>query len=184
MRCRTTPGSSSPAASVRAAARATSSRVNQPASAISTGVDVHRRIAVEPSDEADHQRRRERPGLAGDVAHVGHPDADLLAHLAGHRPLERLARLDEAGQRGEPPLAPGLAAAEQAPVTAVVDEHDHGRVGAGKVLAAVVGADPRPAGLGLDGRSRRTSGSACAGWCHCSSATAEVSRAGIQVVGG
>src|SRR2546421_8904003 len=42
--------------------------------------------------EADHQRVGEGPGLAAEVAHVVDLDARLLADLARHRFLQRLAR--------------------------------------------------------------------------------------------
>ena len=84
--------------SVQSAAWATCSRVNQPASAISTLSGRTSSGAVGPGGEAEHQRGRERPGLAGHVAHVVDDDADLFEHLADHRRLERLPRLDEPGQ--------------------------------------------------------------------------------------
>src|SRR5690349_15700684 len=49
--------------------------------------------------EAEHQRHGERPRLRGAVEDVADLHARLLQHLALHRLLERLARLDEAGQR-------------------------------------------------------------------------------------
>ena len=54
-------------------------------------------VAADPGGrEADHERVRERPGLAGEVGDVGDLDADLLLELARDALLERLARLDEA----------------------------------------------------------------------------------------
>src|SRR3954447_16535630 len=50
--------------------------------------------------EAQHQRGGERPRLAAAVDHVADKDACRLLHLADHRVLERLARLDEPGQGG------------------------------------------------------------------------------------
>ena len=151
MLCRIAPGSSSPTPSVRSAARATSSRVNQPASATSTESTCNVWSPIHPSDEAHHQGRRERPGLARHVAHIGHFDPDLLPDLTSDRALQGLPRLHEARERGEPALAPGLASTQQAPVTAIVHDHDHGRIGTREVLAGIVGADPDPPGLGLNG---------------------------------
>ncbi|MCY1372429.1 hypothetical protein D9M69_596340 [compost metagenome] len=48
--------------------------------------------------EAEHQRMRERPALAAQVLQVLDLDPHLFAHLARHALLDRLARLDEAGQ--------------------------------------------------------------------------------------
>src|SRR4051794_27234231 len=48
--------------------------------------------------EAEHQRVREGPGLAAEILDVGDLDPHLLADLAAHRRLQRLPRLDEAGQ--------------------------------------------------------------------------------------
>src|SRR5690606_22362159 len=51
--------------------------------------------------EADHERVREGPGLAAEVAHVRDLDADLFADLARDGLFERLAGLHEARQRAE-----------------------------------------------------------------------------------
>src|SRR3954449_10443626 len=50
--------------------------------------------------EAQHQRGGERPRLAAAVDDLADDDAGLLPHLADDRVLERLARLDEAGEGG------------------------------------------------------------------------------------
>ncbi|EEF25798.1 conserved hypothetical protein, partial [Ricinus communis] len=55
------------------------------------------------SGERDHQRVRERPGLAAEVAQLAHLQAHFLVHLAVYRLLDRFARLQETGQRGETP---------------------------------------------------------------------------------
>src|ERR1700722_6204304 len=47
---------------------------------------------------ADHERHRERPGLRGEIGDPPADDAGLLAGLAPNRRLDRLARLDEAGE--------------------------------------------------------------------------------------
>src|SRR3546814_11774731 len=51
-------------------------------------------------EEAEHQRRRERPRLRGEVAAAKDAHAAFLEHLAFDGLLQRLARLDEAGQGG------------------------------------------------------------------------------------
>src|SRR5262249_13625483 len=50
--------------------------------------------------EPDHQRVGERPGLATEVTQVGQADPRLFEDLAMDRLLQRLARFDEAGERG------------------------------------------------------------------------------------
>src|SRR5882672_2001034 len=59
--------------------------------------------ALPVADERDHQRVRERPRLAREVADVAYSQADFLVHLAREALLERLARLDEAGERAVHP---------------------------------------------------------------------------------
>src|SRR5829696_615803 len=49
-------------------------------------------------DKADHERVRERPGLAAEVTHLPHLDPDLLAHLAPYRLLDGFPRLHETRQ--------------------------------------------------------------------------------------
>ena len=64
-----------------ASAAASSSRVNHRAASISSG----RSRSSVPSArgrEAEHQGRRERPGLVAEVGHLADLDADLLGHLA------------------------------------------------------------------------------------------------------
>src|SRR4051794_23269611 len=104
-----------------------------------------------PGHEAQHQRLRERPGLAGDVADVGDGDPDLLGDLPGHRRLGRLPRLHEPGQDRNPPRRPHRLAAQHAPVAAVVDQHDHRGVGAREDLDAALRVALHPAGA-LDRR--------------------------------
>src|SRR3954470_8726754 len=75
---------------------------------------LRRRLAARPVRvEAEHQRAREGPGLRARVAHAAHLDARFLEHLARHRLLERLAGLDEAGQRRVAPWRPARLATEQ-----------------------------------------------------------------------
>src|SRR4029079_15272052 len=52
-------------------------------------------------DEAHNQRTTIRPGLTVEESEAIDLDADLLAHLATRRRLQRLADLHEAGDRAE-----------------------------------------------------------------------------------
>ena len=140
-----------------------SSRVNQRASSISepsTSISV----STARAGEADHQAGRQRPRLAAEVGHLPHLDAGLLLDLAAYGVLHRLARLDEAGERGVAPLGPQRAAPEQRALVgaaglAVGDDHDHGGVGARELVAAAVGAVQHVPGLpGLE-RACRSAGS-------------------------
>src|SRR4051794_26316452 len=99
-----------------------------------------------PGDEAEHQRLRERPRLAGDVADVGDGDPDLLGDLPDHGRLGRLPGFDEAGQDGEPARRPDRLTAEHAAVTAVVDQHDHRGVRPREDLGAAHRVSLDPAG--------------------------------------
>ena len=85
-----------------------SSRWNQRASSSSTPSARSSPAAV-ARRESQHQRVRERPRLAPEVAHVLDFDAGLFEHLAKDRLLEALAGLDEARQHAVD------AAAENAP---------------------------------------------------------------------
>ena len=49
-----------------------------------------------PAAEAQHQARRQRPGLVAEVGHLADDDAGLLGDLAADGVLERLPRLQEA----------------------------------------------------------------------------------------
>ena len=142
-----------PASGSSAAAARISGRVNQRASEISVGSGLSCSSGSADRVEAEHQRARVGPRLAGHVPQVGDVDADLLGDLADQGLLGRLAGLDEAGQarvagqRADPAPAPGRVAAEQAGAVlaghAVVHQHDDGRVGAGPHLGAgLVGPDP------------------------------------------
>ena len=88
--------------------------------------------------EADHQRGRKRPGLGGVVAHLADADSRLLVHLAGHRLLQAFARFDEPGQRRIHARRPDLLPAKKRPV-AVMDQHDHGRIGAREMAGPAIG---------------------------------------------
>src|SRR3546814_8539776 len=64
------------------------------------------RVMLGRTDAGDHQRRRERPGLAGDVAHVGDAHAGLLGDFARDRFLDRFAGFEKARERRITPLGP------------------------------------------------------------------------------
>src|SRR5262245_35418332 len=71
----------------------------EPATVLELGT-VEADILVERlAETADHQRIGERPGLAGVVSDAADADACLLESLAPHGPFDRLAGLDEAGER-------------------------------------------------------------------------------------
>src|SRR6185503_14033719 len=59
-------------------------------------------------EAADHQAERKRPRLRREIAHAVHAHAHLLEHFAPHRFLDRLARLDEARERGIVPAREAL----------------------------------------------------------------------------
>ena len=141
-----------------ASAAASSSRVNHRAASISSGLEPQ--VGAErPGREAQHERRRERPGLVAQVGHVGDLDPDLLGHLAGDRRGERLPRLDEPREHRHPVAAEPLPARQEDAVVGVDDRHDDGHVGARVVLAAVGGAAADPAGQRRGGLGARTAGS-------------------------
>src|SRR5882724_5044021 len=93
---------------------------------------------------ADHQRRRIGPGLGHVIGDVGAADAAFLENLAPDRVLDGLGRFDKAGEAGIhagqklllPPQKAFLARGHQ---------HDHHRVGAGKMLGLAVRALALPA---------------------------------------
>ena len=107
----------------------------KPAAVLQLG-DVGADVLVERlAEAADHQRIGERPGLAGVIDDAAEPDAGFLQRLAPHRVLDRLARLDEAGERRIHAGHEMRAAAEQAAL-ARHRQHDRHRVGARKMLGA------------------------------------------------
>ena len=142
-------GSSGPVAA-RATISRISSRENQRASAISSGSTVISSVRASV-EKPHHQARRERPRLRGQVAHAPAADARLLAHLAAHGLLRRLARLDEAGEAREPGARAPAVAAEQGPLAAD-GEHDHHGIGAREVRGPARRAVPLPAGRRHPGR--------------------------------
>ena len=97
------------------------------------------------AQEPQHQAGGQRPGLVAEVGHLVHHDAGLLRDLASYGVLERLPRLEEAGQRGVPPGRPHVLPSEQQTLVrrsglATGDGHDHGRVGARELAPAAVDA--------------------------------------------
>src|SRR5688572_33038579 len=75
---------------------------------------------------------RERPRLAGEVAALADAHADLLGDFARHALLERLAGLDEAGERAEHAGRKVRAARQQQLISPMNERHDrrcHARVG-------------------------------------------------------
>src|SRR3954469_7801818 len=90
---------------------------------------------------------RERPRLAREVADVRHAHADFLVHFAREALLERLARLDEAGERAVHARRKVRAAAEQelvlSPISPMNKRHhrrSESRIGGQLALRAHPGA--------------------------------------------
>ena len=108
-----------------------SSRVNHRAS--SDLVGVHLDVGAGLGVEAEHQAGRQRPRLAA-VHDLGpHDHTGLLEDLTSYGGLQRLTRLDEAGQGRVAHPWPGTVAAEQCAVLVVGDKHDDRRVAAREV---------------------------------------------------
>src|SRR4051794_15911366 len=70
----------------------------EPAHVLELVVGDVRITGHDPRLEAQHQRGRERPRLAAAIDDVVDHDAGLLMHLPHDRMLQRLPRLDEAGE--------------------------------------------------------------------------------------
>ena len=104
----------------------------EPARILDLGFFYHNLARIGEAMAAEHQLRGERPGLAGDVGDVAHPDARLLEHFARHCFLDRFARLDEPGERRIALRRKARLAAEQQVAAArVLDQHDRNRIDAG-----------------------------------------------------
>jgi hypothetical protein len=131
-----------------ASAAATPSASHQKACSIS--VQGQRGI-VTLGDAGDHQRGREGPGLAHHIADRMDRDAGFLLQFARDRFLDRLARLDEAGERGIAAGRPAMLAAEQHP-SLMLGEHDRNGIDAREMFGRTGFAAPRPAGLVRMGR--------------------------------
>ena len=89
------------------------------------------------------------------VVDVGNTNADLFEDFARHGVLEALARLDETGEDRMLTGAPYGLAAEDAIVAAVMDQHDHGRVGTREAQESAirVGTSHHMAGFAAFGRT-------------------------------
>ena len=146
-----------------ASAASTSSR-DRPEGVLELGRVEPERVRFGAGEAGDHQRARERPGLAGDVAHVADGDARFLHQLARHRLLDRFAGLDEAGQRRIAARRILRLAGEQ-DAAVMLGEHDHDRIDAREMLGAAIRAFAAPAGaVSSPSRSRkcRRNGGGCA----------------------
>src|SRR4051812_15620273 len=109
-------------------------------------VQPQRVAGLRARHEPQHQGLGERPRLAADVTEVGDLEPDLLGDLPRDRGLGRFPRLDEPREDREAPRRPDRLPAEYDAVGAVVDEHDHGRVGAGEELRTGGRVPLHPAG--------------------------------------
>src|SRR4029450_8200877 len=92
---------------------------------------------------ADHQRGREGPGLAGHIADIGDVDAGFLLQFARDRGLDRLARLDEAGECRIAARRIMRLAAEKQPAV-MLGKHDDDWGGPGGNLRPPNWGAPRP----------------------------------------
>ena len=138
----------------RSSISATSSRSNQRASSSSvrsTTISFESASAWQPiiSDVG------KRPGLRREIGDAAAHDARLLAHLAPHRLLDGLARLDEAREARPHGGGEAAGAAEHAAI-ARDRQHDDDRIGARKMLGLAGRAIALPAGLD-DWSARRNS---------------------------
>src|SRR6266853_1583433 len=94
----------------------------------------------------DHQRHREGPWLRSEIGDAATYNAGLLQGFPPHRIFDGFARLDESREARPHALGkPGLPA-EQAPF-AIDRQHDHDRIGAGKMLSSARRAIAPPAGV-------------------------------------
>ncbi len=105
--------------------------------------------AGEGGVEAQHQGVRERPGLAGEITQVLHPDAGLFHDFPVHRLLGGFTGLHEAGQAGIEAFRETGGVPQQGVFT-VGDQRDDAR-GDARVLAVIAGAAQHRqfAGVGL-----------------------------------
>src|SRR5580704_7800219 len=81
----------------------------------------------------DHQRRRERPWPGRKIFDPCAGKTHLYAHVTAHRFLDRFPGLDETGEARPPGLRETRRTAEYATL-AGNRQHDHNRIGAGKML--------------------------------------------------
>ena len=104
-------------------------------------------LAQRLAPTADHQRMRERPGLARDIVHLAHLDAGFFLHLAADSVLDIVAGLHITGQRGVKVRGRGAGMQRQQAAAAAGNEHDNGRVGTRKGIDAARPAMPPPAAV-------------------------------------
>src|SRR3954452_25600974 len=117
---------------------------------------------VDGGAEADHDRRGERPRLRADVERVNDGESRLLLDLAHHGSLERLARLDEAGEDRVPLTTPQRVGPEQQPVLLVGHADDDRGVGAREHVVSA-GLLRLPLGVAPPAALRREGGRTGAG---------------------
>src|SRR3990167_4760714 len=106
-------------------------------------------VALRRKYEAHHQRRGERPGLAGDVLckRGVADDASFLEQLARSGLLNRFARFAEAGEAGHETSWPEFLAADEG-LAVFLRQHDRNRIGAREMFGAASGALRLPACIG------------------------------------
>ena len=93
----------------------------------------------------DHQRRRKRPRLGSDITHAVAFDSAFLVDFPFRRLFDRLARLDESGERGIHALRESPLPTHQTAL-AIERQHDDDGVGAWKMLRLAGAALPPPPG--------------------------------------
>src|SRR5690349_16972756 len=108
---------------------------------------VNRQLArLGLGDATQHKRVGERPGLARVELDLAHPDASFLQHLAAHRVLDVLARLNKAGQ-GRVHLVGEAVLVRQQTTLTVRDQHDYDWIGAREPLQTTGPALASPASI-------------------------------------
>ena len=121
-------------------------RAVEPAHVLQFVVIDHDVLVGRARRASDHQRRWIGPGLRHVIGDVGAADSGFLENLAANRVLDGLGRLDEAGQAGIHAGRELLLPAEQ-DLVAELDQHDHDRVGTGKMLGLAASAFALPAAI-------------------------------------
>ena len=109
------------------------------------------------STKTQHDGGGKWPGLRGVVTHVlgRHGNPNFLVDLAGDRFFQTFARLNEAGQDGMAAGRPVGLAPDDAALTAIVDQHDNGRVRTREmnITAGRIAATPQVASVLGDRRT-------------------------------
>ena len=166
-------------------ASAICSRVNQRTSRISSpsGTPDGRGAHRDPRLEPEHERGRERPGLARDVARILDQHARLLVDLADHGRLERLPRLHESGEQRDSAGPPTSRWSPSRMRSSCVGDRDDDRgVGAREVLLPGRRVDAHPAGLRRRRSRAPVRGENADASCQLARASASVKMPGIAVV--